>query len=143
MLVSMKIAALVARILLGLIFLVFGMNGFYTFIPVPDFHPFMQIMVASGFIFFEKTIEVFAGILLLINQLVPLALLLLGPVVVNILLFHMLIDRRNWLIALVNLLLNSHMIWDNRLYFLLFKAKSLKWPKMKKTILLSWCLLQL
>ncbi|MEX0928562.1 MAG: hypothetical protein WD266_01945 [Balneolales bacterium] len=116
----MKIMVHPARILLGLIFMIFGLNGFYTFIPVPEFHPFMQIMVSSGFIYFEKFIEVAGGILLLANRFVLLALLILGPVVVNILLYHMLMDPRNWPIAFVNLFLYGYLLWSYRQYFLIF-----------------------
>ncbi len=66
----MKTVTLITRLLLGLIFLVFGLNGFYTFIPVPKFHPFMEILVSSGFIYFEKAIEVMGGVLLLTNRFV-------------------------------------------------------------------------
>ena len=94
-----------ARLLLGLIFVVFGLNGFITFIPVPELHPFMQMMVDSGFIYVVKALEVVGGLLLLINFRVPLALLLLGPVVVNILLYHAFFDPRNWPISVLNLVL--------------------------------------
>ena len=94
-----------ARILLGLIFVVFGLNGFFLFIPVPEFHPFMQLLVDSGFIYVVKALEVVGGLLLLTRVKVPLALLLLGPIVVNILLYHAFFDSRNWPIAILNLLL--------------------------------------
>lgn len=68
--ITMKYVVLTTQILLGLIFLIFGLNGFYTFIPVPEFHPFMKIMVDSGFIYAIKSIEVIAGILLLSNRFV-------------------------------------------------------------------------
>ena len=113
----MKTVAWIARILIGLIFLIFGLNGFYTFIPVPEFHPFMEIMVSSGFIYFEKAVEVLGGIFLLVNRFVLIALLLLGPIVVNILLYHFLIDERNWPIAVVNLVLYVILIGYYRKHF--------------------------
>ncbi|PTX18822.1 hypothetical protein C8N40_105111 [Pontibacter mucosus] len=116
----MKTAVHIARILLGLIFLVFGLNGFYTFIPVPEYHPFMALLVSSGLIFFVKAIEVTAGLLLLLNRFVLAALVLLGPVVVNIALFHLLIDHRNWPIALVNLLLYGVLVGNYWAYFKVF-----------------------
>lgn len=82
----MQPVTLIARILLGFIFLIFELKGFYTFIPVPELHPFMEIMVTSGFIYFEKAIEVIGGCLLLINRYMLAALLILGPIVINILL---------------------------------------------------------
>jgi hypothetical protein len=47
----------IARLLLGLVFVIFGLNGFLKFIPVPPFHPFVPILVSSGYIYFIKAIE--------------------------------------------------------------------------------------
>ena len=115
-----------ARILLGLIFLIFGLNGFVRFIPVPALHPFVAILVASGYIYLIKTIEVAGGLLMLTNQCVPLALVLLGPDIVNILAYHLLLDHRNWPIALINLVLFLIVLWGYWQYFkplLVRKAK--------------------
>lgn len=90
-----------ARLFLGFVFLVFGINGFYTFIPVPEFHPFMEIMVDSGYIYLIKAIEIVAGLMLLSNRFVALAVVLLTAIVVNIAAYHALIDNRNWFMALV------------------------------------------
>lgn len=122
----MKTATFIARNLLGLIFLVFGLNGFYTFIPVPVFHPFMEIMVESGFIYIEKAIEVAGGILLLLNRYMLAAILILGPVIMNILMYHLLIDQRNWVVAIV--LTNLYMVliiryWRHFKIFLLPKVE--------------------
>jgi hypothetical protein len=106
-----------SRIVLGLIFVTFGLNGFYTVIPVPAFHPFMAILVASGYIYVIKTLEVTAGLLLLWNRFVPLALILLGPDIANILVYHALLDQRHWPIAVVNLVLFLVLVWDYRQYF--------------------------
>jgi putative oxidoreductase len=95
----MKYLYTIARLLLGSIFLIFGLNGFYTFIPVPEYHPFMKILVESGYIYLIKTIEVTAGILLLSNRFVPLALLLLAMDIVNITAYHILLDPRNWIVV--------------------------------------------
>jgi hypothetical protein len=89
----MKIAAMVARYLLGLVFLVFGLNGFLHFIPqgpMPNGLPlqFIQALMQSHYILIVAAIEVIGAVLLLANRYVALALTLLGPVVVNILLFH-------------------------------------------------------
>jgi len=120
-----------ARIVLGLIFVTFGLNGFYTFIPVPEFHPFMAILVSSGYIYAIKTIEVIAGSLLLSNRFVPCALVLLGPDIVNILLYHLLLDHRNWPIAAVNLVLLLVLILGYREYLasiMVRNARSTRWP---------------
>ena len=89
----MKIVTLIARILLGLAFLFFGLNGFLNFIPqqpMPDglAKQFIETLIASHYVLFVSGIEVVTGILFVINRYVPLALTLLGPVIVNILLFH-------------------------------------------------------
>jgi uncharacterized membrane protein YphA (DoxX/SURF4 family) len=86
----------VARILLGLVFFVFGLNGFLNFIPQPP-QPeragqFLGGLAAAGYFFpLLKLTEVVAGALLLTNRFVPLALALLAPVIVNIAAFHLLL----------------------------------------------------
>lgn len=114
-----------ARIFLGSIFLIFGLNGFYTFIPVPDFHPFMEILVSSGYIYLIKAVEVTAGVLLLSNRYVPLALVMLVPDVVNIAAYHTLLDPRNWFIVPLILTLLSILCYTYRSYFIsLFAYKA-------------------
>jgi uncharacterized membrane protein YphA (DoxX/SURF4 family) len=89
----MKIAVLIARILLGLVFLVFGLNAFFHFIPnqpIPgDAGVLANIMFTHGWITFHGILYTIAGILLLIGRYVPVALVILGPILVNILLFHL------------------------------------------------------
>jgi putative oxidoreductase len=89
----MKIAALIARYLLGLIFLIFGLNGFLHFIPNQPMPAgpagqFLSAMVDSHYLLPVCAVEVIGAILLLINRYVPLGLTLLAPVIFNILLFH-------------------------------------------------------
>ena len=91
----MKIVALVARILLGLEFLVFGLNGFFHFIPQPPMPPgdlatFATVLMKTHYMVPVMAIQVISGLLLLIGRFVPLALALIGPVIVNILLTHIL-----------------------------------------------------
>ena len=105
------------RIILGLIFLIFGLNGFYTFIPVPEYHPFMEILVNSGYIYLVKTLEVTAGILLLTNRFVPLALALLSADIINITFYHLLLDSRNWVVVPVLLILLFILLFGYRDYF--------------------------
>ena len=112
-----KILITSSRILLGVIFLLFGLNGFYIFIPVPEFHPFMEILVYSGYIYAIKMVEVIAGLLLLINRYVPLALALLIPDVVNIAAYHILLDHRNWFIVPFLLILMGILLISYRQYF--------------------------
>jgi uncharacterized membrane protein YphA (DoxX/SURF4 family) len=89
----MKIVFQIARILLGLLFLVFGLNGFLHFIPVPPpagqlAGQFMGVLLQSHYLIVVSVVEIAGGALLLANRFVPLGLILLGPIVVNILLFH-------------------------------------------------------
>jgi uncharacterized membrane protein YphA (DoxX/SURF4 family) len=88
----MKIAATIARILLGLLFLVFGLNGFLHFIPMPPptglAGQYMGALFLSHYLAVVFAVQVVGGALLLANRFIPLALILLGPVLVNILLFH-------------------------------------------------------
>ena len=88
----MKIAALIARYLLGLIFLVFGLNGFLHFIPMPPPEgtagQFMGALFVSNYLFVVFALQLAGAILLLLGRYVPLALTLLAPVIVNIFLFH-------------------------------------------------------
>jgi len=88
----MKIVSLIARILLGLIFLIFGSNGFLHFIKMPPpaglAGQYMGALFVSKFLVVVFLLELIPAILLLVNRYVPLALTLLGPVIVNIFLFH-------------------------------------------------------
>ena len=90
----MKIANAIARILLGLIFIVFGLNGFLNFLsmgPMPAglAGQFMGALALSHYFWVVAALQILGGALLLVNRFVPLALTLLGPVIVNILLFHL------------------------------------------------------
>jgi putative oxidoreductase len=100
-----------ARFLLGTLFVIFGLNGFYIFIPVPSFHPFMQILVSSGYIYLIKTVEILAGTLLLADRAVVLSLILLGADIANIVAYHLLLDHRNWPIVPVILALYAVVAW--------------------------------
>lgn len=89
----MKIASTIARYLLGLVFLVFGLNGFLHFIPMPPpkgalAAQFGGAIFASHYWVVVFGVQVIGAVLLLVNRFVPLALMLLGPVIVNIFFFH-------------------------------------------------------
>jgi putative oxidoreductase len=88
----MKIAVVIARILLGLVFLVFGLNNFIHFIPqqpIPgDAGVLADLLFRHGWFTFHGLLEVVAGALLLVGRYVPIALVILGPILVNILVFH-------------------------------------------------------
>ena len=88
----MKILTYISRFLLGLIFLIFGLNGFLHFIPMPPpsgvAGRFLGAMFVSKYLLVVSGLQAISGALLLINRYVPLALTILGPIIVNILLFH-------------------------------------------------------
>ncbi|WP_437332308.1 DoxX family protein [Sorangium sp. So ce394] len=101
-----RFAPSAARILLGLVFFVFGLNGFLQFLPQPPAPEaagrFAAALAATGYMFpLIKGTEVVAGALLLSNRYVPLALALLAPIVVNIVAFHTFLTPPNpvaWLV---------------------------------------------
>jgi putative oxidoreductase len=88
----MKTASTVSRVLLGLVFTVFGLNGFLNFFspgPVPPLAgQFFAVLVQSHYMSVVLVIEIVGGLALLFNRMTPLALTLLGPVIFNILVFH-------------------------------------------------------
>ena len=92
----MKNLFLISRCLLGLMFTVFGLNGFLAFIKIPRPEgvagQFMGALVDSGFMIPVFALQLTAGVLLLANRFVPLALVLLAPIIVNIALYHALME---------------------------------------------------
>ena len=101
----MKITIVIARFLLGLIFLVFGLNGFLHFIPSPPpsgiAGQFAGALFASNYLVVVFLLQIVSAILLLFNRYVPLALTLLAPIIVNILLFHILMAPSGLPLAIV------------------------------------------
>jgi uncharacterized membrane protein YphA (DoxX/SURF4 family) len=113
-----------ARILLGLVFFVFGLNGFLNFIPPPS-EPMPEGAVALGTAFMSsgylfqliKGTELIAGLLLLAGRFVPLALTLLAPIVVNILAFHVWLLPSGLGLTWVVLALELYLAWVYRRAF--------------------------
>src|SRR5215204_4218565 len=108
----------IARILLGLIFFVFGLNGFFVFVAPPEHTEtsgaFINLLVSTGFIYVEKSLEIIGGALLLSNNYVPFGLAILAPIVVNILLFHLLMERYTLILGIVPFLLWAFLTWEFR-----------------------------
>jgi uncharacterized membrane protein YphA (DoxX/SURF4 family) len=128
---------IVVRILMGLIFLVFGLNGFFNFIPAQPPPPeraaaFAGALAATGYMFpLVKGIEVLAGLSFLTNRFVPLGLTLLAPVVVNIFMFHTVLAPANPISVFV-LVGEIYLAWVHRDAFRpLFVARSQ--PRASKT----------
>ena len=119
-----------ARITLGLLFTVFGLNGFLGFIPQPPHAgpagELLGALAASGYMFpLVKAVELATGILLLAARFVPLALTLLAPVVVNIVAFHLFLEPATIAVPLVALGLGVYLAWTERgAYAPLFVARS-------------------
>jgi len=89
----MRIVVTIARLLLGLMFVVFGLNGFLLFLPPPPHIPgnaggFFRAMMNSHYVYLTAGVQALGGALLLADQYVPLALVMLAAVIVNILTFH-------------------------------------------------------
>ena len=101
----MKTTIVIARILLGLIFLTFGLNGFLHFIPASPpsgtAGQFVGALFVSHYLVPIFLLQIISAVLLLINRYVPLALTLLAPIIVNILLFHILMAPSGLSLAIV------------------------------------------
>ena len=101
----MRTASTIARYLAGVIFLVMGLNGFLNFIPLPPpggmAGQFMGALYVSHYLWVIFAFQVIAGVLLLVNRYVPLAVAILAPVLVNILTFHVLMAPSGLPMALV------------------------------------------
>jgi uncharacterized membrane protein YphA (DoxX/SURF4 family) len=109
------------RVLLGLVFFVFGLNGFLNFLPQPSTPmpegavAFVGALVQSGYMLqLIAGVQVVAGALLLSNRFVPLALVLLAPVVVNILAFHAFLAPSGVGFAVVVLAMEVYLAWVYR-----------------------------
>jgi putative oxidoreductase len=124
----------VSRILLGLIYLFFGLNYFFQFLHAAPPDPaskagiFLGALFNSGYFFvFLKTLEVIYGLLLLANWFVPLVIILVFPISLNILLFHSFLAPafQSLVIAVLIILLNIFLAWNyRRLYGPLFRRNN-------------------
>ena len=113
---------LVARILLGIVFVFFGLNIILQFLKMPpppgDAGEFATILSVHGIMRVVGLLQIIAGVLLLVGRYVPLALVILAPIIVNILMFHMfLLGGAGMAPAIVVTLLEAFLIWAYRLSF--------------------------
>jgi putative oxidoreductase len=118
----MKLASTIARYLLALVFIVFGLNGFLHFIPQPPptsemAAQFFTVMFASHYLAFVFGLQLIAGVLFLFRRTAPLALTIAGPLIVNILLFHALMDPGGIVPGLVVTVLWLVVYWQFRAAF--------------------------
>lgn len=113
---------LVARILLGLIFFIFGLNKFLNFIPPLEYDSgslpslFLSSLFNGGiyFVYLLGAVEVVAGALLLVGKYVPLTLIVLAPVTANILFFHLSLDPANGVPGYLTFALNWVLLFANK-----------------------------
>jgi putative oxidoreductase len=117
----MRIFTIIARVLLGLIFLFFGSNGLLHFLPMPPLPQgvtgeFLRSFLASGYVYVISGFQVVAGLLLLIGRFVPLGLTILGAIIVNIWTFHLLMapEPAGMLPAMVVSVLEVFLVWSYR-----------------------------
>lgn len=116
-----KLVPLIARILLGLPLVVFGLNCFLNFIPPPagglpeEAEAFAGALVRSGYMMpLIGLTQLIVGVLLLMNRFVPLALVLFAPFIVNSLAFHVFLEPSGLAPALVFLALHLTLAWYYR-----------------------------
>lgn len=103
----MKTVTTIARYLLGIVFVVFSLNFWFKFIPVPppedgtQAAAFMGAIFTSGYLVVVKILELLGGVLLLVGRYVNLGLALLGPIVVNICLYHIFLVKGGYPMAIL------------------------------------------
>jgi putative oxidoreductase len=118
----MSIVTTIARLLLGLAFVVLGLNGFLNFLnmgPMPTglAGQFMGALFQSHYYWVVAALQIAGGALLLVNRYVPLGLVLLGPVIVNILLYHIFLNPAGFALAIVVTVLWFIVFYGYRPYF--------------------------
>jgi hypothetical protein len=117
----------IARIILGLIFLVLGLNGFFFFIPAPPIGgfaaTFFSVMVESHFSVMVFGVQVIAAVMLLTDQYVPLALVTLAALLANILNFHITMQPSGLPLPLFTTLCWFLTAWPLRSHFALLFAR--------------------
>ena len=118
----MKIVLLIARLLLGLTFVVFGLNGFLNFLsmgPLPSglAGQFIGALFQSHYYYVVAGLQVIGGVLMLANRFVPLALVLLAPIIVNILLYHVFLNPAGIALAIFVTILWLIVFYGHRQYF--------------------------
>jgi putative oxidoreductase len=118
----MRIVTLIARLLLGLIFVVFGLNGFLNFLsmgppPTGLAGQFIGALLLSHYFWVVAALQIAGGVLLLVNRFVPLALVLLGPVIVNIICYHVFLHPSGSAFAAVVTILWFIVYYAKRQYF--------------------------
>lgn len=112
----------VSRVILGLVFTINGLNGFFQFLPMPPMEgpagAFVGALAASGYLFpMLKAFELAAGAMLLSGVLVPFALTLLAPIILNIAAFHAFLAPQAMGVVALLLVTELHLAWAHRAAF--------------------------
>lgn len=115
----MKIAIIIVRTLVGLLFLFASVSYFLDLIPVPPMEgpmkTFNEGLAASGyFMTLLKTTELVSAILLLVGRFVPLALVILSPIIINILMVHIFLERSGLPVAIFLVIANIFLAYGYR-----------------------------
>ncbi|HKP03438.1 MAG TPA: hypothetical protein VJU77_08780 [Chthoniobacterales bacterium] len=119
----MKYVIIIVRVLLGLMFVVFGSNAFFKFMgPPPEMSghagEFINALMSSGYMQAIAVFQVLGGLCLLLGaRFVPLGLTFLGPIIVNIVLFHIFLETQGLPIALATAVLALFLLWVYRFKF--------------------------
>jgi putative oxidoreductase len=119
--IKMKVVIVIARVLLGLMFVFFGLNGFLNFLPSPPLSgvsgAFLGALITSHYVYLVCAVQLLGGILLLVGQFLPLGLALLAPVIANIVTYHLTMDRGGAQLAILAAILWAFLAWKFRAYF--------------------------
>jgi uncharacterized membrane protein YphA (DoxX/SURF4 family) len=119
----MKTTVLICRILLGFLYLVFGLDYFLHFIPYQPLHTgkagaFIAGLKGTGYFYpMQKVIQITGGISLLINRYSPFSAVVLFPISLNVLLFHTLLVPSGWLMGVTLMVPNLFLGWGYRKYY--------------------------
>ncbi len=126
----MRYGILIARILLGLMFIIPGINKLVHFLPIAispgDAVTYLNLLFAHHILTVVAVLEIAGALLLLLGRYVPVALMLLAPIAVNIFMYHLFLDPPRLPVAIMVVLLETFLIWVYRSAFVrLFEDKPL------------------
>ena len=112
----MKITTTIARVILGLPFLIFGINYFFPFAPHPQLHgaaiDYMTGLTKTGYFWpILRSLEILIGVALISGKFVPLALAILAPINIQILVFHLALEPQNIPMAVIMSILHGFLIY--------------------------------
>ena len=119
----MKTTILISRVLLGLIYLIFGLDYFFKFIPYQPLHTgaagaFIAGLKGTGYFYpMQKTIQILGGLSLIFNRYAPFSAVVLFPISLNVLLFHTLLVPSGWLMGVTLMVPNLLLGYGYRKYY--------------------------